>query len=60
VGKLDQIVNYRYTYRLPTLITSNTLDLSPRIVSRCREGVVVILKGPDYRAQKKEGKKVER
>jgi len=51
--KLDQIVNYRYTYHKPTLITSNTLDLSPRIVSRCREGMVVVLKGPDYRASKK-------
>jgi DNA replication protein DnaC len=48
-GKLDTIVNYRYDYHLPTVITANTLEVSDRIRDRCREGLVVRLEGESYR-----------
>jgi DNA replication protein DnaC len=47
--KLDTIVNHRYENALPTVITSNTLDISDRIRDRCRQGLVVRLTGESYR-----------
>ena len=47
--KLDIIVNHRYENALPTVITSNTLDISDRIRDRCRHGLVVRLTGESYR-----------
>ncbi len=47
--RLDHIVNYRYVNNKPTVITSNVLDISERILGRCKEGKVVLLKGEDYR-----------
>lgn len=48
-GKLDTIVNHRYDYHLPTVITANTLEVSDRIRDRCRQGLVVRLTGESYR-----------
>jgi DNA replication protein DnaC len=56
-GKLDTIVNHRYDFHLPTVITANTLEVSDRIRDRCRQGMVVRLKGESYReiiAERKE------
>jgi DNA replication protein DnaC len=50
--KIDQIIDNRYSNNLPLLLTSNTMELPPRIVSRCKEGRIVILKGTDYRGIK--------
>ncbi len=52
--KLFQIVNYRYTNRLPTVITTNlSLDeIEPRIRSRLQDPELVtkaIIRAPDYR-----------
>jgi len=47
--KLDTIVNHRYENALPTVITSNRLDISDRIRDRCRQGLVVRLTGESYR-----------
>ena len=47
--KLDTIVNHRYENALPTVITSNTLDISDRIRDRCQEGLIVQLSGESYR-----------
>ena len=52
IEKLDQIVDYRYDNNKTTLLTANGLDFSHRIVSRCKEGALVRLKGPDYRGTK--------
>ncbi len=52
--KLFQIVNYRYTNRLPMVITSNLVldDIEPRIRSRLRDPDLVthvVIHSPDYR-----------
>jgi len=52
--KLYQLINYRYTARLPTVITSNLTPekLDPRIGSRLRDrslSKVVEIDAPDYR-----------
>lgn len=50
--KLFQIINYRYNYRLPTVITSNVaLDRHhPRLASRITDmGQPVYIKAPDFR-----------
>ena len=52
VEKLDQIVDYRYDNNKATLLTANGLEFSQRIVSRCKEGALVRLKGTDYRGTK--------
>lgn len=54
VAKLDEIVDHRYIYRLPTVVTANTLELPERILDRMREGTVVRLRGESYRARGKE------
>ncbi len=50
--QLDQIVNHRYDKNLATLVTSNTLKISERIIDRCEEGRVVLMTGESYRAIK--------
>lgn len=67
MGKLEEIIAYRYREELPTLMTSN-LDIQPdpnnpkrifipeRIVSRFRDpdiGTLVLNEGGDYRRMKK-------
>jgi DNA replication protein DnaC len=50
--KLFQIINYRYNYRLPTVITTNVeLDRHhPRLASRMSDmGPLVQIKAPDFR-----------
>lgn len=56
--KLFQIINHRYNYRLPTVITSNRKpeDIEPRIYSRMldhslHDGIIMIEAG-DYRRQR--------
>ena len=48
--RLDIIVNYRYEQNLPTVITTNTLEVSDRIRNRCIQGRVVALAGESYRS----------
>ena len=47
--KLDTVVNHRYEKRLPTVLTANTLEISDRILDRCRHGLVVRIEGESYR-----------
>jgi len=52
--KLYQLINYRYTARLPTVVTSNLLPekLDPRVGSRLRDRAlskVLEIDAPDYR-----------
>jgi DNA replication protein DnaC len=53
--KLYQIINHRYNYSLPTVITSNRRpeDIEPRILSRMSDAVLcperIILEAGDYR-----------
>jgi DNA replication protein DnaC len=47
--RLDHIVNNRFVNRKPTVITSNTLEISERILDRCKEGKIVRLEGESYR-----------
>lgn len=53
-AKLDMIIDYRYRNKLPTIITTNTLDISERILDRMCEGTVKAVKGESYR-KKREG-----
>jgi len=50
-AKLDELIDYRYINRLPTVFTTNLApaQLTGRIASRLKEGVTVTLEGPDYR-----------
>lgn len=52
--RLDQIINYRYLKELPTVFTTNLLfsQLPPRLSSRLKEGITVLLEGFDYREYK--------
>lgn len=47
--RLDFIVNNRLVNGKPTLITANTLAIPPRILDRCKEGLMVRLQGESYR-----------
>ncbi len=52
--KLYQLINYRYTARLPTVVTSNLMPekLEPRVGSRLRDRAlsrVLEIDAPDYR-----------
>lgn len=51
LDKLDNLINYRYIEQKPTVLTTNLSgdQLPTRIASRLKEGVVVVLKGEDYR-----------
>jgi DNA replication protein DnaC len=50
-AKLDEIIDDRYLNQRLTIVTTNLAAdaLPPRIASRLREGVVVVVKGDDYR-----------
>jgi len=51
IAKLDELVDHRYLNRLPTVFTTNSApkQLPSRVASRLKEGVTVLLEGPDYR-----------
>ena len=51
LAKMDELIDHRYLNQLSTVFTTNLHpnQLPPRIESRLREGVVVTLKGIDYR-----------
>lgn len=55
MAKLDMIVDYRYRMKADTVITTNTLELPPRILDRFREGLILAVKGDSYRKEKKHG-----
>lgn len=50
-AKLDEIIDHRYINEAKTIITTNLdpSNLEPRVASRLREGIVVLLKCGDYR-----------
>jgi len=50
-AKLQELIDYRYINRLPTVFTTMyaAQQLAKPIASRLKEGVVVTLEGPDYR-----------
>jgi DNA replication protein DnaC len=50
-AKLDEIIDDRYLNQRLTIVTTNLAvdSLPPRIASRLREGVTVIIRGEDYR-----------
>lgn len=50
-AKLDEIIDDRYLNHRLTIVTTNLAAdaLPPRIASRLREGVTVVLRGEDYR-----------
>lgn len=54
VERLDMIVDYRWLNEKPTVFTTNKLlsELPPRIASRLKEGVTVMVEGSDYRELK--------
>ena len=56
VAKLDMLIDFRYRERLPTIITTNTLEIPPRILDRFCEGTIIGVKGESYRKEKKHGK----
>lgn len=56
--RLDYIVDSRFVHRVATVITTNTLDISPRILDRCKEGMLVRLEGESYRDIIQKRKKV--
>ncbi len=59
---LDMVVNHRYSHGLATVITTNTLEISDRILDRCKEGRIVMLKGQSFReilAQRRKGKQAD-
>jgi len=49
--QLDDVIDHRYINGMPTVFTTNLLfsQMPPRIASRIKEGVTVLLEGPDYR-----------
>lgn len=53
MAKLDQIIDHRYAFGLPTIIMTNLAlsKLPERIADRLSEGVVVHLKGKSYRTK---------
>ena len=63
--KLYQLINYRYTARLPTVVTSNLPPekLEPRIGSRLRDRAlssVLEIDAPDYRRFDRDGRSANR
>lgn len=54
-SKLDQVVDYRYQYRKPLIVTTNLAlnRLPPRIADRLSEGLLVQLTGESFRKKKK-------
>lgn len=51
MAKLDMIIDHRYRYRLATVMTTNTLDLPPRIADRFKDGMVRQIKGTSWRGK---------
>lgn len=51
MAKLDMIVDHRYRFRRPTVMTTNTLDLPPRIADRFKDGRVCQIKGTSWRGK---------
>jgi len=53
-AKLDEIIDYRYLNVLQTVVTTNLAPekLEPRMASRLRGGIVVVLECEDYRLLK--------
>ncbi len=56
-AKLDMIIDCRYRERRATVITANTLTLSPRIIDRFQEGAIIVVKGESYRKEKPHAKR---
>lgn len=52
LAKLDAIIDYRYMECKHTIITSNTLELPSRILDRCKEGILVRIRGESQRKRK--------
>lgn len=50
--RLDSLVDKRYMDGRETIITSNTSQIPDRILDRCRDGRIVMLKGQSYRGRK--------
>jgi DNA replication protein DnaC len=46
---LDALIDYRYINGLPTLFTTNSTTVTPRIDSRLAEGNIITLTSPDFR-----------
>lgn len=61
-SKLDQIIDYRYEYKKPLIVTTNlALNLLPaRIADRLSEGLLVQLTGESFRKQRKASGSVRR
>jgi DNA replication protein DnaC len=61
-SRLDNIINHRYIEQKETIITVNSLEISERmterILDRCRDGIIVQVKGQSHRGiwKVKEGK----
>lgn len=51
MAKLDMIVDARYRAELPLIITSNDLNIPPRIVDRLKEGWCVQMTGESQRGK---------
>ncbi len=53
-AKMDEIIDDRYLNERLTMVTTNLPadKMPPRIASRLREGVVVVMAGEDYRLKK--------
>lgn len=53
MAKLDQIIDHRYAFGLPTVFATNLAlsKLPERIADRLSEGVIVHLKGKSYRTK---------
>lgn len=50
-SQLDALVDYRWREELPLILTSNTVDLSGRIVDRCKDGRTVAVRGESWRGK---------
>lgn len=49
-AKLAQIIDNRYEKKRHTIITANKIDgLPERVIDRCSEGAIVVMKGKSYR-----------
>lgn len=49
MAKLDAIIDHRYEHERKTIITTNSLDIPERIMDRCREGLIVQIRGKSQR-----------
>ncbi len=53
MSQLDMIVDERYRFRRPTVLTTNTLDLPARVADRMKEGMIRQITGPSWRGRGK-------